>query len=67
MSTPILFDNNLHKLVLNLFIGVEVDELESIFSFDEDVVFFPWISIEINVLDWTLDVHLYFHFEIFGG
>ena len=41
MSTPILLDNNLHKLVLDLFVGVEVDEFESIFGFDEDVMFFP--------------------------
>ena len=67
MSTPILLDNNLHKLVLDLFVGVEVDEFESIFGFDEDVMFFPWISVEIYVLDWTLEVHLYLHFEVFGG
>ena len=41
MSAPILLDNNLHKLVFDFLVGVEVDQLKSVFGFDEDVVFFP--------------------------
>ena len=39
VSTPILFDNNLHKLMFDLFVGVEIDEFKSIFGFNEDVMF----------------------------